>query len=256
MKLNESVAVITGGASGLGAAAARMIHGGGGSVAVIDLPTSAGDELVREFGERAVFLPADITRPTEVAAAVDAAADAFGALTVLVSSAGISSGMRLIGRSGEVHPLDHFRRHVEVNLIGLFDVVRNVAALMTKNEPNADGERGVIVNIASIAGLEGQAGQEAYAASKGGVIALTLPLARDLASFGIRVVSISPGLIDTPMFSAIDDQVRDHLHDLSIFPRRLGSPDEVAALVRHVIESPFLNGENVRLDGGIRLGPR
>jgi 3-hydroxyacyl-CoA dehydrogenase/3-hydroxy-2-methylbutyryl-CoA dehydrogenase len=250
------VGVVTGGASGLGAGVVRMLVDGGGRAVILDRSESAGAELAAELGRRAAFVPCDVTDDEQVADAIAAAADAFGRIDVLVSSAGISPAARVVNRDGVPFPLELFRAGIDVNLVGLFDVLRHVAAAMTRNDPGEDGERGLIVNIASIAGLEGQVGQASYAASKGGVIALTLPLARDLATWGIRVMCICPGVMDTPMLAGSSDELRAALADVNVFPKRLGRPDDVAGLVRTFMEHTYLNGDVVRVDAATRLAPR
>lgn len=256
MQIPESVGLVTGGASGVGEGIARMLIGAGASVAILDLASSPGAALAKELGERAAFLPADVTSPDDVATAVGRAADLFGRIDLLVNSAGISPAARVVARDGTLFPLERYRRGIEVNLIGAFDVLRNVAGVMARNEPRADGERGLIVNIGSIAAFEGQVGQASYAASKGGLVAMTLPLARDLASHGIRVMTICPGTIDTPMVQAASQQVRDYLTDANVFPKRLGSPADIAAVVRACMETTYLNGEVIRVDAAVRMAPR
>jgi 3-hydroxyacyl-CoA dehydrogenase/3-hydroxy-2-methylbutyryl-CoA dehydrogenase len=256
MKVDGAVGLVTGGASGLGEGVVRMLAGAGGHAAIFDLPSSKGGELAAELGDRAAFFPVDVTDSDAVEAAVAGVAERFGRIDVLMNSAGISTGSRVVGRDGSPHPLDHFRRHVEVNLIGLFDVLRRTAVVMARNEPNEDGERGLIVNVASIAAIEGQIGQASYSASKGGVLALTLPLARDLATHGIRVLCICPGIMDTPMLAGANEQLRKSLVDLTVFPKRLGRAEDMGALVRSFMEQPMLNGEVIRLDGAVRLAPR
>ncbi len=253
MKVEGSVALVTGGASGLGAGVARGLVTAGGRVAIADLASSAGERMAAELGEGAAFVPVDVTRPDDVESAVAAAAAVWGRIDVLVSCAGISSGQRMLSRSGEMHTLEHFRAHIEVNLIGLFDVLRHAVGHMAANEPNADGERGVIVNLGSIAGIEGQVGQMSYSASKGGIIGMTLPLARDLGSRGIRVVTICPGIMDTPILASLDDEQIDAITAGNVFPKRLGAPADVANLVCHIMENTYLNGEVIRLDAGMRL---
>ena len=211
MNVEGSVALVTGGASGLGAGAARGLVDAGGRVVIADLASSAGESVAAELGDGAAFVAVDVTHPDDVEAAVAAAAEVWGRIDVLVSCAGISSGRRMLTRSGELHTLEHFRAHVEVNLIGLFDVLRHTVGHMAANEPNADGERGVIVNLGSIAGLEGQVGQMSYSASKGGIIGMTLPLARDLGSRGIRVMAICPGIMDTP-YPGLAERRADRRH--------------------------------------------
>ena len=253
MKVAGSVALVTGGASGLGAGVARGLVAAGGRVVIADLGSSAREQVAAELGDRAAFVPVDVTRPDDVESAVAAAAAVRGRIDALVSCAGISSGQRMLTRSGEVHTLEHFRAHIEVNLIGLFDVLRHVVVQMAANEPNAEGERGVIVNLGSIAGIEGQVGQMSYSASKGGIIGLTLPLARDLGSLGIRVVTICPGIMDTPILASLDDEQIAAITAGNVFPKRLGAPADVAALVCHIMENTYLNGEVIRLDAGMRL---
>ena len=253
MRVSESVALVTGGASGLGAGVVRTLVDQGGRAVVLDLPTSAGREMADDLGDAVAFVAVDVTDPDDVAQAVPEAARAHGRVDVLVSCAGISSGQRIVSRDGTPRPLEHFRRHIDVNLVGLFDVARHTVSTMTANEPNAEGERGLIVNIASIAGYEGQIGQASYGASKAGVIGLTLPMARDLAVWGIRVMAIAPGTMDTPMLATLNEVFIDKLVADNIFPHRLGTPGDVGALVAHFMENTFLNGEVVRLDAGLRL---
>ena len=253
MKVEDSVALVTGGASGLGAGVARGLVAAGGRVVIADLASSAGEQVAADLGENSAFVAVDVTRPDDVESAVDSAAAVWGRIDVLVSCAGISSGQRMLSRSGDLHTLEHFRAHIEVNLIGLFDVLRHVVAQMAANEPNADGERGVIVNLGSIAGIEGQVGQMSYSASKGGIIGLTLPLARDLGSRGIRVMTICPGIMDTPILASLNDEQIAAITEGNVFPKRLGAPADVAALVCHIMENTYLNGEVIRLDAGMRL---
>jgi 3-hydroxyacyl-CoA dehydrogenase/3-hydroxy-2-methylbutyryl-CoA dehydrogenase len=256
MRVEGAVGLVTGGASGLGAGVVRMLVDGGGRAVILDLPSSSGAQLATELGDAVRFVAVDVTDPASVEAAIAAAAAAFGRIDVLVNCAGVSPAHPMINRAGDMFPLDMFAGAVAVNLVGLFDVVRRTALAMSQNEPAVDGERGLIVNVASIAGIEGQVGQAAYAASKGGVIALTLPLARDLARQGIRVMTIAPGLMDTPMLAGLDDKRRAGLTDLAVFPKRLGVPEDFSALVRSFMENTMLNGEVVRLDAATRLGPR
>jgi 3-hydroxyacyl-CoA dehydrogenase/3-hydroxy-2-methylbutyryl-CoA dehydrogenase len=255
MQILGSRALITGGASGLGAGAARRIVAGGGRVALLDLAQSKGREAASELGESAVFVAADVTNPGEVEQAVGNAAEAMGGIDVCVNAAGVAMAHRVVTKEGGLFPLELFEFVVRVNLIGLFDVTRHVARVMAANDPNEDGERGVIVNVASIAAFEGQVGQAAYSASKGGVAAMTLPLARDLSSRGIRVNTIAPGIMDTPMLDAGGPALRERLVSVHLFPKRLGTPDDFAALVVHLIENALINGEVIRLDAGSRMGP-
>ena len=254
MQLTSShVAVITGGASGLGAATARRLHAAGANVALLDLPTADGGALVDDLGERAVFVPADVTDPDAVTEAI-AQARELGELRVAVNCAGVGWAARVLGRDGP-HDLDLFRTVIGINLIGSFNVLRLAAAAMADNEP-VDGDRGVIVNTASIAAYDGQVGQIAYSASKGGVVGMTLPAARDLARHQIRVLTIAPGTFDTPMLAGLPDEARDALAEDIPHPHRLGQPDEYGLLVHQLIENPYLNGEVVRLDGSLRMKAR
>jgi NAD(P)-dependent dehydrogenase (short-subunit alcohol dehydrogenase family) len=255
MNVADAVALVTGGASGLGLATARMIVAAGGRAVILDRPGSAGAAVAEALGERALFAPTDVTREDQVQAAIARAKDTFGTVHVAVNCAGVGTAMRTITKSGPF-PLDLFAKTIEINLIGTFNVIRLAAAEMAAHEPNAEGERGVIVNTASIAAFDGQVGQAAYAASKGGVVGMTLPIARDLASVGIRVCTIAPGTFDTPMLAMASAQMREALAAAIPFPRRLGRPPEFAALVRHIVENPLLNGETIRLDGALRMGPR
>jgi 3-hydroxyacyl-CoA dehydrogenase / 3-hydroxy-2-methylbutyryl-CoA dehydrogenase len=254
MRVADAVGLVTGGGGGLGGAVARMLVEGGGAVAILDVPGSAGAALAAELGDVAVFLPADVTDTEQVAAAVAAAVDRFGRIDVCVNAAGISPAARLVGRDGQLFPLEVFKRTIDINLVGAFDVMRQSAGAMARNEPGESGERGLIVNVASIAAFEGQAGQASYSASKGGIVALTLPLARDLAKLGIRVMAIAPGIMDTPMLAGIDDKRRQSLIDIHLFPNRLGTPEDFSHLVRSIMENTLLNGEVIRLDAGTRLG--
>ncbi|GLX11138.1 SDR family NAD(P)-dependent oxidoreductase [Microbispora sp. NBRC 16548] len=256
VKVTDTVAVVTGGASGIGEGIVRMLVANGGSAAIFDLDGGKGSELARELGPSVAFFPLDITIPQQVEAAVSAVAERFGRIDVLVNSAGISPASRVVSRDGALFPLDLYRRGVEVNLIAAFDVLRNVAGVMARNEPSDEGERGVIVNIGSIAAFEGQIGQASYAAGKGGLVAMTLPLARDLASHGVRVMTICPGTIDTPMVQQASEQIRDYLRDANVFPKRLGVPEDIAAVVRTCIETTYLNGEVIRVDAAVRMAPR
>ena len=233
-----------------------MIVARGGRAVIADLGSSAGAEVATQLGSNVRFVPCDVTQPAMVEAVVAGALDAFGRIDVLVSCAGISIGGRVVGRDGALHPLDLFRKHIDINLVGMFDVIRNVAGAMAKNEPGDDGERGLIVNISSIAGYEGQVGQAAYGASKGGVLAMTLPLARDLGNLGIRVMCICPGTMDTPLLAGLSREFIDRLAENNVFPKRVGVPADVANLVAQLMENTYFNGEVIRLDAGLRLAPR
>ncbi|MDP9117471.1 MAG: 3-hydroxyacyl-CoA dehydrogenase [Actinomycetota bacterium] len=253
MQIEGSAAVITGGASGLGLATARRLIAAGAQVTLLDLPTAAGSDAAAELGGNAQFAPGDVTSEADVTKALDLAAQR-GPLRIVVSCAGIGTPGRVIGRNG-VLPLDQFSRVVTVNLIGTFNVLRLAAERIAATEPIA-GERGVIVNTASVAAFDGQIGQAAYSASKGGVAAMTLPVARDLAGKLIRVMTIAPGLFQTPMLAGLPQEAQDSLGAQVPHPSRLGDPDEYAALVEHIVANPMLNGEVIRLDGGIRMAPR
>jgi NAD(P)-dependent dehydrogenase (short-subunit alcohol dehydrogenase family) len=255
MRVAESTAVVTGGASGLGRATAERLVAGGGRVALVDRRASAGAEVARQLGPNALFAAADVTSADEVAAALDQTRERFGGVHVLVNCAGIGLAQRTVGKQGPAR-LDDFVRVVQVNLIGTFNCIRLAATAMAANAPTADGERGVIINTASVAAFDGQIGQAAYSASKGGVVGMTLPIARDLADKGIRVVTIAPGLFDTPLLAGLPEQARESLGKQVPHPSRLGKPDEYGALAVHIVENPMLNGEVIRLDGAIRMAPR
>jgi NAD(P)-dependent dehydrogenase (short-subunit alcohol dehydrogenase family) len=255
MQISESVALVTGGASGLGEATVKMFVEGGGRVAILDRPNSNGEALAASLGGKAIFTPADVTSAADVEAAVKQTVEKFGALTVLVNCAGVGTAGRTISRQGPL-PLELFAKTIEINLIGTFNCIRLAAAQMATQQPNAEGERGVIVNTASVAAFDGQIGQAAYSASKGGVVAMTLPIARDLASMGIRVCTIAPGTFDTPMLAMAPESVRQALGAQIPFPSRLGRPPEFASLVREITTNTFLNGEVIRLDGAIRMAPK
>jgi NAD(P)-dependent dehydrogenase (short-subunit alcohol dehydrogenase family) len=253
MRLDGCSAIVTGGASGLGNATARALIDGGAHVVVLDLPTSEGEKAATALGPNARFVAADVTDEGQVQAAVDAAS-ALAPLRVVVNCAGIATAEKVIGRDGLI-PLDHFERVVRVNLVGTFNVVRLAAAAMAETEPVGE-ERGVIVNTASVAAFDGQIGQPAYSASKGGVAAMTLPLAREFARSLIRVMTIAPGIFETPMMAGLPQAAQDSLAAQVPHPSRLGKPAEYAALVRAIVDNPMLNGETIRLDGAIRMQPK
>lgn len=255
MQIRGHVFVVTGAASGLGAEVSRMIAREGGSVVGMDVNRAAGVSLSEELGASAVMLASDVTQESDGKAAIDAALGTFGHLHGLVNCAGIATPEKVLGREGP-HRLDLFARVVNINLIGTFNMIRLAAEAMAREEPLEDGERGVIVNTASVSAFEGQIGQAAYAASKGGVVAMTLPIARELAQYGIRVVTIAPGIFETPMMAGFSPQVQEALGKSVPFPQRLGKPAEYAALVKHVCENNMLNGETIRLDGALRMASR
>ncbi len=253
MKLNGSVALITGGASGLGAATARRLIAGGAQVVLVDRDDARGQALAKEIG--ATFAKADVTDAGQVEAAVATAAQ-LGPLRIAVSCAGVGWASRTLDKTGKPHDLDLFKTVIAVNLVGTFNVLRLSAAAIARNDALEHGERGVIVNTASVAAFDGQIGQIAYAASKAGVAGMTLPAARDLAPVGIRVVTIAPGLFDTPMLGALPEDKRAALAAGVVFPKRLGDPAEYGALVAAIVENGYLNGETIRLDGAIRMPPK
>ena len=255
MQIKDHCFLIPGGASGLGAATARQLIDAGGSVVLADLNAESGEAAARSLGPRARFAVADVTSATQVQAAVDTAIKSFGALHGLINCAGIAPAERVVGRDGP-HALESFSRVININLVGSFNALRLAAVAMTGNTPNADGERGVIINTASVAAFEGQIGQAAYSASKGGIAAMALPIARELTRFGIRVMTIAPGIFDTPMLAAMPEEVRASLGAQVPFPSRLGRPEEYARLAAFIIENPMLNGEVIRLDGAIRMAAK
>lgn len=255
MNLDGKVALVTGGASGLGLATVRALIDGGASVVIADLSSSDGETVAKEIGERAAFAATDVTVEEDVRGAVQTAVKSFEGLHVLVNCAGVGFPGRVLTRDGEPTDLDRFEFVVRVNLIGTFNVIRFAAAQMVRQEPVAE-ERGVIVNTASIAAFDGQIGQAAYSASKSGIVGLTLPVARDLANKLIRCVAIAPGTFDTPMLAGLPEEARAKLADAIPHPHRLGRPEEFAQLVRHVVENPMINGETIRLDGALRMPPR
>jgi 3-hydroxyacyl-CoA dehydrogenase / 3-hydroxy-2-methylbutyryl-CoA dehydrogenase len=255
MQIEGSGALVAGGASGLGEATVRRLHAGGAHVVIADLNEDRGQALATELRERARFVATNVTDETTVGQAVRAAAGQPAPLRISVSCAGIGWASRVAGRRG-AHPLQPFETVIQVNLIGTFNVLRLAAAAMLESEPTESGERGVCINTASIAAFDGQIGQIAYSASKGGIVGMTLPAARDLASVGIRVCAIAPGTFDTPLLAGLPEESRDALAGAVPFPSRLGRPDEFAALVAHIVENEMLNGEVIRLDGALRMPPR
>ncbi|NMG27364.1 3-hydroxyacyl-CoA dehydrogenase [Aromatoleum evansii] len=252
MKIENSVFVVTGGGSGLGAATARMLVAAGGKVVLADVNREGGEALAKELGANVVFAQTDVTSEESAKAAIERAVGEFGGLHGLVNCAGIAPAEKVVGRDAP-HRLETFARTINVNLIGSFNMMRLAADVMSKAAPNEEGERGVIVSTASVAAYDGQIGQAAYAASKAGVVGLTLPVARELARFGIRVMTIAPGIMETPMLMGMPQEVQDSLGKTVPFPSRMGRPSEYAALVRHIVENAYLNGETIRLDGAIRM---
>jgi NAD(P)-dependent dehydrogenase (short-subunit alcohol dehydrogenase family) len=255
MELKGSTFIVTGGASGLGAATVRMVVDGGGMAVIADLKEAEGQALATELGRAARFVRTDVADETSMGAAVAAAMDGYGGLQGLVNCAGIVHGEKVVGKEGP-HSLSGFARTISINLVGMFNAIRLAAEAMGKGTPNAGGERGVIVNTASVAAFDGQIGQAAYAASKGGIVAMTLPIARELARSGIRVMTIAPGIFHTPMMASLAPDVQDALGKMVPFPPRLGKADEFASLVAEIVRNPMLNGDVIRLDGAIRMAPK
>jgi NAD(P)-dependent dehydrogenase (short-subunit alcohol dehydrogenase family) len=255
MNIAGKTFIVTGGASGLGRAVAEVILGSDGNVVILDVNVETGRGAEAALGTRSRFAQADVTSEDQVQSAVDLAVSSFGGLHGVVNAAGIGPAAKVLGRNGP-HPLDLFEKTIRVNLVGTFNVIRLAAAVMSQNAPESTGERGVIINTASIAAFDGQIGQPAYAASKGGIVGMTLPIAREFAALGIRVVTIAPGIFDTPLLASLPEAARVSLGQQVPFPSRLGKPSEYAALARHVIENEMLNGEVIRLDGALRMAPR
>ncbi|WP_040206129.1 3-hydroxyacyl-CoA dehydrogenase [Neobacillus jeddahensis] len=255
MQIHTCRAIVTGGASGLGEASVRRIVEGGGKVVIIDQSEEKGGKLVTELGEAVLFLRADVTKEEEIQEAINKAVDYMGSVNTVINCAGIGIAEKVLAKKG-VHNLALFSRVIQVNLIGTFNVIRLATEKMASNVGNAEKEQGVIINTASVAAYDGQIGQAAYSASKGGIVGMTLPIARELARYGIRVMTIAPGLFHTPMFDTLPEEARDALGKMIPFPPRLGYPSEYAQLVQSIIENPMLNGETIRLDGAIRMQPK
>lgn len=255
MELKGSVALVTGGASGLGEACVRRLVAGGASVIIADINADRGQSLAAELGANAGFAKTNVANEEDAQQAVKQAVDSFGRLNILINCAGIGAAKRVLGKEGPM-ALAHFARTIEVNLIGTFNMIRLAAVAIAQTEPNAGGERGVIINTASVAAFDGQIGQAAYSASKGGIVGMTLPIAREFARQGIRVMTIAPGLFDTPLLAGLPEAARISLSSQVPFPSRLGQPAEYAALAQHIIENEMLNGEVIRLDGAIRMAPQ
>ncbi|MCG6857009.1 MAG: 3-hydroxyacyl-CoA dehydrogenase [Salaquimonas sp.] len=252
MKISETVAIVTGGASGLGEATVRNFAAGGAKVAIFDMNEARGAQVAAELGDNVIFSKVDVTSEDAVKEGIASAMGAFGRIDACVNCAGIGIAMKTMGKEGP-HDYQTFRKVLEINLFGTFNVLRLAVEQMVENEPNADGERGVIVNTASVAAFDGQKGQVAYSASKGAIVGMTLPIARDLAFYGIRICTIAPGLFLTPLFEGLGEKVVESLSAQVTFPKRLGKPSEYGELARNIVESPYLNGETIRLDGAIRL---
>lgn len=255
MQIENRVFLVTGAGSGLGNAVAEMVVGAGGKAVLLDVNAEAGEAAAKKLGASALFQRTDVTSEEDGKVAIAAALNAFGRIDALVNCAGIAPGERVLGRDG-AHKLDSFARAISINLIGTFNMLRLAAEAIAKNEPGESGERGLIVNTASVAAFDGQIGQAAYSASKGGVAAMTLPVARELARHGIRVMTIAPGIFATPMMAGMPQDVQDALGASVPFPSRLGKPAEYAALVRHIAENQMLNGEVIRLDGALRMAAK
>jgi NAD(P)-dependent dehydrogenase (short-subunit alcohol dehydrogenase family) len=252
MQIAGSTFLVSGGSSGLGAACVRMLANAGGNVVIADVNDAAGESLAKELGSNVRFAQTEVTEDKKVQAAVALACQTFGGLHGSVQCAGVVLAERVLCKTGP-HPLEHFNRVLQINLVGTFNVLRLAAEAMCKNNPGKNGERGVIINTASVAAFDGQIGQAAYAASKGGIASMTLPLARELAKQGIRVLAIAPGIFDTPLLASLPEAARISLGQQVPFPPRLGRPDEFAALARHILENEMLNGEVIRLDGALRM---
>lgn len=255
MDIQNCVAFVTGGASGLGEATVRKIVSKGGKAVVADLSEERGSILKEELGESILFIKTDVTKEKDVSNALDKGIQTFGYINSVVNCAGIGVAQKVLNRKGP-HSLADFSKVISINLIGSFNVIRLAAERMKDNEPNEEGERGVVVNTASVAAFDGQIGQAAYSASKGGIVGMTLPIAREFASFGVRVMTIAPGLFHTPMFDSLPVEARESLGKMVPFPSRLGYPEEYAQLVQSIIENPMLNGDTIRLDGAIRMQPK
>ena len=255
MRFDEKTVLVTGGASGLGGATVDMVVQAGGNAVILDVNEATGNALASRLGGRVRFVKTDVTSEADVQRALDTAVQSFGGVHGAVNAAGIGVAERVLGKEGP-QPLANFTRVIHINLIGTFNVIRLAAATMSKNEPNEAGERGVIVNTASVAAFDGQIGQAAYSASKGGIVGMTLPIAREFARVGVRVMTIAPGTFDTPLLAGLPEAARQSLAQQVPFPSRLGRPAEYAALVRHIFENEMLNGEVIRLDGAIRMAPK
>lgn len=255
MEIKDSVAVVTGGASGLGEACVRSLLEKGGKVSILDFAEERGQKVASELGDAALFCLTDITKEEDVQAAINKTIEAFGAVHIAVNCAGVGIPAKVLGKEGPMS-MDHFNKVVQINLIGTMNVVRLAAEKMVNNQGNDGGEKGVVINVASVAAFDGQIGQAAYSASKAGVAGMTLPIAREFAEYGIRIMTIAPGIFRTPMLEGLPENVQEALGKMVPFPQRLGEPSEFAALVQHIVENPMLNGEVIRLDGALRMAAR
>ena len=255
MEIKDSVAIVTGGASGLGEACVRALLDEGGKVSILDFAEERGQKVASELGDAALFCLTDITKEEDVQSAIDKTIETFGAIHIAVNCAGVGIPAKVLGKEGPMS-MDHFNKVVQINLIGTMNVVRLAAEKMVKNQGNDDGEKGVVINVASVAAFDGQIGQAAYSASKAGVAGMTLPIAREFAEYGIRIMTIAPGIFLTPMLQGLDEKVQEALGRMVPFPKRLGEPSEFAALVQHIVENSMLNGEVIRLDGALRMAAR
>jgi len=255
MKIEDCVALVTGGSSGLGEACARNFVGKGAKSSIVDLATEKGMALAQELGPSAIFCKANVSDEKDIRASIERTVESLGVINVVVCCAGISLPAKVIGKEGPLK-MEDFNRVIQVNLLGTMNVIRLAAEKISKNTPNQDGERGVIITTASAAAFEGQIGQASYSASKAGIVGLTLPIAREFADYGIRVVTIAPGLFNTPMLAALPEKAKEALGQMIPFPKRLGRPSEFASLVEHIIENPMINGETIRLDGALRMAAR
>ncbi|HET7579344.1 MAG TPA: 3-hydroxyacyl-CoA dehydrogenase [Bacillales bacterium] len=255
MNIREATAVVTGGASGLGEATVRNIVAQGGHAVIFDVQEEKAEQLAGDLGDRVRFVKTDVTNESNVKRSLEEAINTFRQIDIVINCAGIAVAEKTLGKNGP-HDLGLFSKVIQVNLIGSFNVIRLAAEKMAENEPGSDGERGLIVNTASVAAYEGQIGQAAYSASKGGIVGMTLPIARDLSKHGIRVMTIAPGVFETPLFAALPEKAKEALGQMTPFPSRLGKPEEYAKLVQSIAENSMLNGEVIRLDGAIRMGPR
>jgi NAD(P)-dependent dehydrogenase (short-subunit alcohol dehydrogenase family) len=255
MNIQNKTFLVSGGASGLGFATAKMIIENGGNAVLLDINTEAGKTAEEELGKNALFFKTDVTSEQEVQNSIEAVIKNFRAINGVANCAGIGPALRVVGKNGP-HGLDFFSKVININLIGTFNVLRLATNVMQNNEPNEGGERGIIINTASVAAFDGQIGQAAYAASKGGIVSMTLPIARELARMGIRVITIAPGIFETPLLASMPEEVKESLGKQVPFPPRLGQPSEYANLVKHIIENQMLNGEVIRLDGAIRMGAK